>query len=44
MEDEEWEDPSPWDPLLLLALNISYRGSRYVGPLWLELGELLAGC
>ena len=41
---EEWEDPSPWDPLLLLALNRSYRGSRYVGPLWLELGKLLAGC
>jgi hypothetical protein len=50
-KDEDWEDPSQWDPLLLLALNsIDCIGvpdmllGTVVGPLSLELGELPAGC
>jgi hypothetical protein len=50
-KDEDWEDPSQWDPWLLLALiSIDCRGvldmllGTVVGPLLLELGELLAGC
>ena len=50
-KDEGWEDPSQWDPLLLVALDSGdCRGVldvllvTVVGPLLLKLEELLVGC